>query len=712
MTSLTVVIVSYNTREQTLACLDSLAAEAARAPGLQVSVVVVDNGSADGSVDAVRAGHPAALVIDARENLGFAAGVNRGVAHASGEYVLLLNPDTTVLPGALSALVGFAVAHPEHGLYGGRTLAADGSLEPSSCWGAPSLWSLLCFATGLSTAFARSRVFDPESLGRWQRDTVREVPVITGCLLLMRRADWNRLGGMDERFFLYGEDAEFSLRAAAAGMRPVIVPEAEIVHTVGGSTSESGRQRNGRKMSMVMAGKATLLRARWSPGRARLGVALLEAGALTRGLLERAVGRSGGTWGEVWRRRRDWAPGYPAARPRLFDASPAPVVTNARSGAGKRAKATTGGADGGLVVEAEPAFRTEHANPYTARLYRSMAGLGVTVRDLSYWRLATARVDVVHLHWPELTFLSGRRSWRTVARLTLFFGALRLAQRRGTRLVWTVHNVVDHEQRSTPALRARLRRLLVANVDGILSLSGSGVEAARAAYPELAERPAFVTPHGHYRADYDFSAPRGAARARLGLGEDGLVVASVGQLRPYKNVPRLLEVFRAADPVAQLAVAGRPSSDAERERIVDAAAGDPRIVLDLAFQSGQRVADWLRASDLVVLPYRAIENSGSAILALSASRPVLVPRIGAMGELAELVGPAWVRTYEGDFDAAVLADALAWARDEPRPEVADLGALEWAAIAQATLDAYRAVLTRGETRSAERTERAWVPAVD
>ncbi|AYG03713.1 glycosyltransferase [Gryllotalpicola protaetiae] len=699
MTTLTVVIVSYNTREQTLACLDSLVAEAARAPGLEVSAVVVDNGSSDGSAEAVRARHPAVLVIDAGENLGFAAGVNRGAAQATGEYVLLLNPDTTVLPGALVALVDFAQAHPEHGLYGGRTLAADGSLEPSSCWGAPSLWSLLCFATGLSTAFARSRLFDPESLGRWQRDTVREVPVITGCLLLIARFDWNRLGGMDERFFLYGEDADFSLRAAAAGMRPVIVPAATIVHTVGGSTSEAGRPGdrrlgNGRKMSMVMAGKATLLKARWSPARAVVGIALLRAGALTRGLLERAVGRAGGTWGEVWRRRGEWSPGYPAARAALFGTAP---VASARA-AGRP-----------LVIEAEPAFRTEHANPYTARLYRSMSELGMTVRDLSYWRLATAHVDVVHLHWPELTFLSGDRSWRVVTRLVLFFGALRVARRRGTRVVWTVHNVVDHEQRSTPALRARLRRLLTANVDGILSLSASGVEAARRGYPELEHTPAFVTPHGHYRADYDFSASRTEARARLDLDRDGLVAASIGQLRPYKNVPHLLEVFRGLDPDARLAIAGRPSSDEERDAITDAAAGDPRIVLELAFQPAQRVADWLRASDLVVLPYRAIENSGSAILALSANRPVLVPRIGAMGELAELVGPAWVRTYDGEFDAAALAGALAWARDEPRPEVADLSELEWGAIAAATLDAYRAVL---QPHTAETKERRWVPVVE
>ncbi|WP_219995803.1 hypothetical protein, partial [Schumannella sp. 10F1B-5-1] len=107
--------------------------------------------------------------------------------------ILLLNPDTLVRRGSIAALVAFADEHPEYRVYGGRTLRPDGGLDPSSCWGEPTAWSLICFATGLSTVFHRTRLFDPESLGRWQRDTVREVPVITGCLLLISRADWDLL---------------------------------------------------------------------------------------------------------------------------------------------------------------------------------------------------------------------------------------------------------------------------------------------------------------------------------------------------------------------------------------------------------------------------------------------------------------------------------------------------------------------------------------
>lgn len=303
-----VIIVNFNTRDETIESVRSLI-EATTRP---LEIVVVDNGSVDGSADALRKRFPAIAVVEAGANLGFAAGVNLGVAHSTAPWVLLLNPDTVVLDGAVDAITRFAEQHPHHGVYGGRTLRPDGTTDPSSCWGAMTPWSLTSFALGLSTAFKRSRVFDPESLGRWERDTVREVPVITGCLLLVSRSNWDRLGGMDERFFLYGEDAELSARALRSGLRPVIVPDAVIVHAVGGSTSSSGR-----KMSMVMAGKVTVLRLTWSRPAAFFGVALLQTGAALRALPQ-ILRRSEGTWVEVWRRRRDWRPGYPTARTTIF----------------------------------------------------------------------------------------------------------------------------------------------------------------------------------------------------------------------------------------------------------------------------------------------------------------------------------------------------------------------------------------------------------
>jgi|GEM_PF-138983 len=656
-----VIVVNYNTRDRTIECLSSVLAQ--QIPGL--SVILVDNGSSDGSVEAIAAEHPGVTIVDVGENVGFARGVNRGVAASVADYVLLLNPDASVFPGSLEALVAFAEAHPHHGVYGGRTVSEDGSLDPSSCWGAPTLWSLTSFAAGLSTAFKRSPLFDPESLGRWQRDTVREVPVITGCLLLARRRDWDAIGGMDERFFLYGEDAEFSARARARGFRPVIVPDAVIRHDVGGSTGSSGR-----KMAMVMAGKVTYLRLVWSALPALCGVLLLQAGAGVRAALEVMTRSRRRMWRDTWTHRRAWRRGYPTAERTLFGREPAAVPRPLR-------------------VQAEPAFRTEAANPYNGTLYRAIQRRGARVSDLSYWRLLVEPTDVVHLHWPDLSFLSGSRRTIHVARLVLFYGALRIVRPRGTVLVWTVHNVTSHEERSSGPIRRAAERLLVRNVDGIIGLTEQGVEAAREAYPGLHEVPAAVTPHGHYRDDYGFGVPRDQARAALGLPHDRPVVASVGQIRAYKNIPHLIRVFRSLPTDAVLLVAGSASPAELEAEIREAAGDDPRIVLRLRFLPDDELAATLAAADLVVLPYSRIQNSGSAILAASADRPVLVPDLGAMRELRAQLGESWVGLYDGELGAADLQEAIAWATRDDRPATADLSALDWDAIAAQTLTAYR-----------------------
>ncbi|MFN8222135.1 MAG: glycosyltransferase family 2 protein [Gaiellales bacterium] len=311
-----VVIVSYHCRDEVLACLASIAEGAA---STAVEVIVLDNDSGDGTVEAITERFPDVRVLPEPVNLGFARGVNRAAEHAQGEFLLLLNPDTVVHEGAIDNLVAFARAHPEHGLYGGRTLDPDGTPHPASCWGAPTLWSLTCFATMLSTVFKRSPVFDPESLGHWQRDTVREVDIITGCLLLVRSALWRELGGFDARYFMYGEDVDLALRARSLGYRPAITPDAVITHEIGVS-SESRPE----KFRLVLQGKVTVIDQHWSPARRRLGRALLTAGVGTRALAA-AVTRRGATqgsgagaatWRQLWRERSTWLAGFPAHQDR------------------------------------------------------------------------------------------------------------------------------------------------------------------------------------------------------------------------------------------------------------------------------------------------------------------------------------------------------------------------------------------------------------
>jgi GT2 family glycosyltransferase len=306
--------VTYQCRDAARDCLRSLY-ETTDDVGFEV--VVVDNASADGTVEMIRSEFPQVRLVAMERNLGFAAGMNLAGESAEGEFVLLLNPDTIVHRGAVSTLVRFAREHPQHGLYGGRTLWPDGRVCPGSCWGQPTLWSLFCFATMLNSAFKGSRLFDPESLGGWERDSVREVGIVTGCLLLAPRAVWRQLGGFDERFFMYGEDADLSMRAWAAGYRPAITPESVITHEVGVSS-----ETRPDKVILLLRGKATLVRKHWSGPRRRLGLSLLVLGVGVRALAATLPWRRHAptptAWREAWRIRRDWVEGYPApAKPRL-----------------------------------------------------------------------------------------------------------------------------------------------------------------------------------------------------------------------------------------------------------------------------------------------------------------------------------------------------------------------------------------------------------
>lgn len=296
-----VVIVSFRVPELLRACLASVQRETT---GCSYEIVVVENASGDGSAELVASEFPDVRLIALEENIGFAAGSNLGARAATGEYVLMLNPDTELVGDTLTALLRYARAHPRAGLVGGRTLNPAGELDPGSCWGAQSLWSLVCFASGLSTVFRRSRVFNPESLGAWPRDSEREVDIVTGCLCLAPRAVWEELGGFDEAFFMYGEDADLAARARKRGYHPAITPDAVIVHHVGASSHSVD------KREMTLRCRAALARKHWSAPRAGAAVLLLQAGTGLRALGAGVARRSGSTWPAVWRRRRDWRGGY------------------------------------------------------------------------------------------------------------------------------------------------------------------------------------------------------------------------------------------------------------------------------------------------------------------------------------------------------------------------------------------------------------------
>lgn len=302
MFDLSVIIVTYNSSEQIGECLRSVYAEC---KATRQEIIVLDNNSTDTTVEDIKRDFPEVRLLIPGDNLGFAKGVNEAARHASGKYLLLLNPDTVVKGRALDKIYEFARVNPEYGFYGGRTLKPDGTLEPSSCWGSPSLWSLTTFAFGLSTAFKRNKWLDPESLGGWQRDTVREVGVITGCLLLVEKSAWQKLRGFDERYFMYGEDADLAERARREGFKPVIYPDAQVIHEVGMSSSTPIH-----KMRLLYRGKATYARTHWRGLSQVIALDLLVLGVFIRALPAFLTGKKDNRWRMLWEERAIWREGY------------------------------------------------------------------------------------------------------------------------------------------------------------------------------------------------------------------------------------------------------------------------------------------------------------------------------------------------------------------------------------------------------------------
>lgn len=229
------IIVNWNTKDILRNCLDSIYTQAANS--VEFEVIVVDNASNDDSVQMVEKEFPQVLLIQNPENRGFAAANNQGARVSKGRYVLLLNPDTIVLDNAIAKVVSFADMRKDIAVVGCRVLNIDHTLQPT-CFMYPSILNMLLSSCYLYKLFPKSRFFGRERMSWWDRSDVREVDVVTGCFLLVRREAMDRVGLLDERFFIYGEETDWCYRFKKAGYKVVYMPFAEIIHLGGESTKQ------------------------------------------------------------------------------------------------------------------------------------------------------------------------------------------------------------------------------------------------------------------------------------------------------------------------------------------------------------------------------------------------------------------------------------------------------------------------------------------
>jgi len=305
--TVSILVVNYRTREMTLDCLRSIIQET---NSITYEILLVDNASNDGVIEAVRQEMPGVHCIPLSTNVGFARANNIAAEQAKGRLLLLLNPDTVVLDGAVDRLVEFAMQRPEAKIWGGQSLRGDRSLDPTSCWRRVTLWSVICRTFGLDTVFPNNGILSPEAYGGWDRLSVREVDIICGCFMMIGRELWDRLNGFDPVFFMYGEEADFCLRAAKVGARPAFTPDAAIIHYSG--ASEQGETE---KLIRKLSARAELIKRHLSPTTQRAGLfinSLLPlvralgygvAGKMSRNPARRALGE---TWWRVWLKRTSW----------------------------------------------------------------------------------------------------------------------------------------------------------------------------------------------------------------------------------------------------------------------------------------------------------------------------------------------------------------------------------------------------------------------
>ncbi|MFH0863618.1 MAG: glycosyltransferase family 2 protein [Candidatus Gottesmanbacteria bacterium] len=250
MVDLSIIIVNFNTKSLLVECLKSLV-EATRS--INSEIIVVDNGSTDNSINEIRNSRLTLnnlKIIENNANLGYAKANNLGIKASSGRYILLLNSDTIVYPKTLTAMIQFLNMNPQVGVATCRVELSNGELDPACHRGFPTPWASLSYFLGLEKLFPKSELFSQYHLGFLSIDKFHEIDSPTGAFYLIKKEVIDKVGLLDEDYFMYGEDLDWSYRIKAAGWKIMFNPEVKIIHF----KKRSGRNqedKNIRKMAKI-----------------------------------------------------------------------------------------------------------------------------------------------------------------------------------------------------------------------------------------------------------------------------------------------------------------------------------------------------------------------------------------------------------------------------------------------------------------------------
>lgn len=233
---LSVVIVNYNVEHFLEQCLYSVRKAM---QGIDGEIFVVDNNSIDGSNRMVKKKFPEVILIENKENTGFSVANNQAIRIAKGEYILLLNPDTVVEDDTFSSIIEFMDEHPEAGALGVKMVDGSGKFLPESKRGLPTPLTAFYKMFGLSSLFPHSKRFSKYHMGYLDENEIHEVEILAGAFMLLRKTVLDKIGLLDETFFMYGEDIDLSYRVTQAGFKNYYFPKTRIIHYKGESTKKS-----------------------------------------------------------------------------------------------------------------------------------------------------------------------------------------------------------------------------------------------------------------------------------------------------------------------------------------------------------------------------------------------------------------------------------------------------------------------------------------
>ncbi len=232
---LSIVIVNYNVKHFIEQCLYSVR-EAIK--NISAEVWVVDNNSVDGSCQMIKEKFPEVLLIENKDNPGFSIANNQAIRKSTGEYVLLLNPDTIAEADTFEKVIEFMDAHPEAGGLGVKMIDGKGKFLPESKRGLPTPAVSFYKIFGLSSIFSKSKIFSKYHLGYLDKNETHEIEILSGAFMFMRKKTLDKVGLLDENFFMYGEDIDLSYRIIKGGYKNYYFPETRIVHYKGESTKK------------------------------------------------------------------------------------------------------------------------------------------------------------------------------------------------------------------------------------------------------------------------------------------------------------------------------------------------------------------------------------------------------------------------------------------------------------------------------------------